>query len=160
MALDRSILQQLRKYAAAFREARDRNANESDTVMYLVKFFEEIFGYDSLKGEISKELAIKDRYCDVALKIDGVIRALVEGKAAGVKGLVDKHIEQAENYASKAGLRWVLLTNGIITEQEDPAVAKVLNAAAMTYVAATLTAILQLLYFLFRAGLLGGHRDE
>jgi Zn-dependent membrane protease YugP len=32
----------------------------------------------------------------------------------------------------------------------------VLNAAALTYVAATLTAVLQLLYFLVRSGLLRG----
>lgn len=82
-------------------------------MMFMVKFFEEALEYDSLKGEISKELSIKDRYCDVALKIEGVVRILVEGKAAGIKGLVDKHIEQAENYASKAGIRWVLLMNGI-----------------------------------------------
>lgn len=113
MAIDKALLNQLRRFAAAFREARDRGANESDTIMYLVKFFEEVLEYDSLKGEISKELAIKDRYCDIALKIDGTVRILVEGKAAGIKGLVDKHIEQAENYASKAGIRWVALTNGI-----------------------------------------------
>lgn len=113
MALDKAVSNQLRKFAAAFREARDRGANESDTIMYLVKFFEEVLEYDSLKGEISKELAIKDKYCDIALKIEGTVRILVEGKAAGIKGLVDKHIEQAENYASKAGIRWVALTNGI-----------------------------------------------
>ena len=113
MAIDKNVLSQLRRFASAFREARDRGANESDTIMYLVKFFEEVLEYDSLKGEISKELAIKDRYCDIALKIDGTVRLLVEGKAAGIKGLVDKHIEQAENYASKAGIRWVALTNGI-----------------------------------------------
>ena len=44
--------------------------------------------------------------------------------------------------------RQVLLANGMITQQEDPAVGKVLNAAALTYVAATLTAILQLAYLL------------
>ena len=113
MALDKSAANQLNRFAVAFREARDRGANESDTVMYLVKFFEEVLGYDSLKGEISKELSIKDKYCDIALKIDGSVRILVEGKAAAVKGLVAKHIEQAENYASKAGIRWVALTNGI-----------------------------------------------
>jgi hypothetical protein len=43
--------------------------------------------------------------------------------------------------------RQVLLVNGMITSEEDPVVAKVLNAAAMTYVAATLTAIMQLLYW-------------
>jgi predicted type IV restriction endonuclease len=113
MAIEKSVMNQLRKFAAAFREARDRGANESDTVMYLVKFFEEVFGYDSLKGEISKEVCVKDRYCDVGLKIDGTVRVLVEGKAADIKNLVDKHIDQAENYASKAGIRWVALTNGI-----------------------------------------------
>ncbi|MCC7292535.1 MAG: zinc metallopeptidase [Phycisphaerales bacterium] len=52
-----------------------------------------------------------------------------------------------------------LLTSGIIQQVEDRDVAKVLNAAALTYVAATLTAVLQLLYFLYRAGLLGGRRE-
>lgn len=41
-----------------------------------------------------------------------------------------------------------LLAAGVVTQAEDASVAKVLNAAAMTYVAATLTAILQLAYFL------------
>ncbi|MFL5340896.1 MAG: zinc metallopeptidase [Gemmataceae bacterium] len=52
--------------------------------------------------------------------------------------------------------RVALQDTGLVTPEEDAAVAKVLNAAALTYVAATLTAILTLLYFLFRAGLLGG----
>ncbi len=74
-------------FAAAFREARDQGKNEADTVMYLVRFFENVLGYDALKGEISKELAIKDRYCDVALKVDGAVRLLVEAKAASQKTL-------------------------------------------------------------------------
>jgi hypothetical protein len=113
MSVEKTILNQLKKFALAFREARDRGANEADTVMFLVKFFEELLGYDSLKGEISKELQIKERYCDLALKIDGTVHVLVECKAASVKGLRDKDIEQAENYASRAGIRWVVLTNGI-----------------------------------------------
>jgi predicted type IV restriction endonuclease len=113
MAIEKAILNQLRKYAEAFREARDRGANEADTVMFLVKFFEEVLGYQSLEGEISKEVCIKEKYCDVALKIEGTVRILVEGKSASVKGLVEKHIDQAENYASKAGIRWVILSNGI-----------------------------------------------
>lgn len=39
-------------------------------------------------------------------------------------------------------------------------VRRVLNAAALTYVAATITAILTLLYWLMRSGLLGGRRDS
>jgi Zn-dependent membrane protease YugP len=51
--------------------------------------------------------------------------------------------------------RLLLVRNGIVTEQEVVVVNRVLSAAAMTYVAATATAILTLLYFLLRSGLLG-----
>lgn len=40
-----------------------------------------------------------------------------------------------------------LLELGMVTEGENRSVAKVLNAAAMTYVAATITAVLHLLYY-------------
>ena len=48
---------------------------------------------------------------------------------------------------------------GIVTDGERQGVNKVLNAAALTYVAAAVTSIMTLLYFLMRAGLLGGSRD-
>jgi Zn-dependent membrane protease YugP len=48
---------------------------------------------------------------------------------------------------------------GIVTEREKEGVNKVLNAAALTYVAAAVSTLMTLLYFLFRAGLLGGNRD-
>ena len=83
MPIEKAILQKLVRYAQVFREARERNANESDTVMYLVKFFEDVLGYDSLAGEISKEVAIKERYCDFGIKLDGSYRFLVEAKAIG-----------------------------------------------------------------------------
>lgn len=53
----------------------------------------------------------------------------------------------------------LLLEYGIVTEREREGVAKVLNAAALTYVAAAISTLLTLLYFLMRAGLLGGRRD-
>ena len=40
------------------------------------------------------------------------------------------------------------------------AVAKAADAAAATYVAAALTAVLQMLYWLYRLGLLGGNSDD
>ena len=45
---------------------------------------------------------------------------------------------------------------GLITREERRGVSKVLTAAALTYVAAALTGILTLLYYLLRSGLLGG----
>jgi Zn-dependent membrane protease YugP len=55
--------------------------------------------------------------------------------------------------------RIALVDGGLVTAEEDQVVGKVLNAAALTYVAATLTSVLTLLYFLFRSGILGGRRD-
>lgn len=45
---------------------------------------------------------------------------------------------------------------GILNNTELQGTRKVLNAAALTYIAAATMALLQLLYFLLRAGLLGG----
>lgn len=52
-----------------------------------------------------------------------------------------------------------LVNGGIVSPGEAVYVRKVLGAAAWTYVAATLSSVLTLLYFLFRSGLLGGRRD-
>ena len=53
-----------------------------------------------------------------------------------------------------------LVDTGIITQSERADTKRVLDAAALTYVAAAISAVLQLLYFLWRAGLLGGSRQE
>lgn len=60
-------------------------------------------------------------------------------------------------YNASSRARAILVNQGIITSDEEPVVGKVLNAAALTYVAATLTAILQLLYFV--SLVYGGRRD-
>ncbi len=54
----------------------------------------------------------------------------------------------------------VLEQTGMITSSEIGGTRAVLNAAAMTYVAGALSAILTLLYFLLRSGLLGGRDDD
>jgi Zn-dependent membrane protease YugP len=53
----------------------------------------------------------------------------------------------------------LLTHHGIVTERERVGVDKVLNAAALTYVAAAVSTLMTLLYFLLRAGLLGS-RDN
>jgi Zn-dependent membrane protease YugP len=53
----------------------------------------------------------------------------------------------------------LVVQHGIVTMQERQGVDKVLNAAALTYVAAAVSTLLTLLYFLYRSGLLGGRRD-
>jgi len=57
--------------------------------------------------------------------------------------------------------RQMLRSLGLIAPQEEPVVRRVLSAAAMTYVAATLTSVLTLAYYLLRAGVFGSQdRDE
>jgi Zn-dependent membrane protease YugP len=60
--------------------------------------------------------------------------------------------------ASKRALQ-VLPQTGILTVEETAAARNVLMAAAMTYVAATIAAIVELLYWAWRLGLIGGSRE-
>lgn len=53
--------------------------------------------------------------------------------------------------------REILLSSGMVAPSEDTVVGKVLNAAALTYVAAAVTALLQLLYFV---SLVSGRRNN
>ena len=62
-------------------------------------------------------------------------------------------------FNASARAKQMLPQMGLISgPQEQAAVNKVLNAAAMTYVAATITAALTMLYWMYRLGLLGGRR--
>ena len=53
----------------------------------------------------------------------------------------------------------LVVENGIVAAAERGGMDKVLNAAAMTYVAAVASSLTTLLCFLVRSGLLGGSRD-
>ena len=57
-------------------------------------------------------------------------------------------------FNASARAKALVVEAGIINQQEAEGVAKVLNAAAMTYVAAFVQTLLTLLYFLWRSGLL------
>ena len=49
---------------------------------------------------------------------------------------------------------------GFLNRDEQSGAASVLNAAFLTYVAGAVSALLTLLYYMFRAGLLGGRRND
>ena len=63
-------------------------------------------------------------------------------------------------FDASARARHILFEHGIVTVAEREGVSKVLSAAALTYVAAAVSALLTLVYFLVRTGLLGGSREE
>jgi hypothetical protein len=62
-------------------------------------------------------------------------------------------------FDASARAKKVLVEQGIVSSAEREGVDRVLNAAALTYVAAAVSSLLTLLYFLFRAGLVGGRDD-
>jgi len=62
-------------------------------------------------------------------------------------------------FDASARAKQLVVADGIISPTEREGVDRVLNAAALTYVAAVVSTLLTLLYFLLRAGLLGGRRD-
>jgi predicted type IV restriction endonuclease len=105
------IKRALKKFAPTFIQAREASLNEADTVLRLCKFFENVLGYDGI-SDISREANLKNKFVDVCLKIDDKVRILVEAKAASVT-LRDRHIDQAQGYASHNNYPWVLLTNGV-----------------------------------------------
>jgi len=105
------IRKPLKKFLPHLLEAQADNLNEADTLQRLVKCFEDVLGYSTMT-DLTREQQIKEKYVDLAVKVDGVVRLLVEAKAGGVT-LRDRHIEQAERYAAEGNIRWVLLTNGV-----------------------------------------------
>ena len=74
---------------------------------------------------------------------------------AVVFALVTLPVEWDASRRAKA----LMVSAGIVTPKEQRSAASVLNAAFLTYVASAVTALLTLLYYLIRSGLLGG-RDR
>jgi len=99
----------LKRFQPITSSAKARDANESDTSMIVTDMMAELFGYDKY-SEITKELAIRGTYCDLATKIAGKFQMLIEVKAVGID-LKENHIKQAVDYASNKGIEWVALTN-------------------------------------------------
>ncbi len=61
--------------------------------------------------------------------------------------------------ASARAKKQLAVCGAVTSQAEIDAAGKVLNAAFMTYVAGAVAALLQLLYYLVRFGLIGGRRD-
>jgi Zn-dependent membrane protease YugP len=62
-------------------------------------------------------------------------------------------------FDASARAKKLAVENGIIVEQERVGMDRVLNAAALTYVAAAVSTLMTLLYYLMRSGILGGRRS-
>ena len=103
---------QLKRFQAILTEAKDRDISESDTVVIIGDMLAEMLGYRKYT-EITTEFAIRGTYVDLAVKVDGTVRFLLEAKAIGID-LKDNHVKQAIDYGANHGIEWIVLTNGIV----------------------------------------------
>ena len=105
------IVAGIKRFQPILAAARSRDVGEADTVTIITDMLAEVFGYDKY-SEVTSEYAIRGTYCDLGIKLDGVLQTLIEAKAIGLE-LKDNHVKQAIDYAANQGVDWVLLTNGI-----------------------------------------------
>lgn len=102
----------IKRYQPILANAKARDLNESDTVIIITDMLADVFGFEKY-SEITSEFAIRGTYCDLAIKLDGALRLLIEGKPIGAD-LKEAFIKQAVDYAANQGVEWVVLTNGAI----------------------------------------------
>ncbi len=105
------LVKEINRYQKVLKTAKDRDVNESDTVTIITDMLAAVFGFDKYT-ELTSEQAIRGTFCDLAIKLDGKIKFLIEVKAIGLN-LKENHLRQAIGYGSTHGIQWVVLTNGI-----------------------------------------------
>jgi len=105
------LKKEINQFQKILSTAKDRDVNESDTVIIITDMLAKVFGFDKYT-EITSEQAIRGTYCDLAIKLNGKIKFLIEVKAIGLT-LKENHLRQAINYGANTGIPWVVLTNGV-----------------------------------------------
>ena len=95
-------------------------------------------------------------FIGLAMNFQGLaIAAVVLFGAAVLFQLVTLPVE----FDATARAKRLVVESGVITSDERVGMDRVLNAAALTYVAAAVSSLLTLLYYLMKSGLLGGRRQ-
>ena len=106
------FMKQIGKYQKVLQKASSNDINESDTVIIIIDILSEVFGFDKFT-EITSEYAIKNTYCDLAVKLEDTPQYLIEVKSISID-LKETHLRQAVDYGAHEGIQWVILTNGIV----------------------------------------------
>ena len=101
----------LKTYQTVAASHKAKDVSEADTVTLIKDILSYCFGFDKY-SELTSEQQIRGTFCDLAVKIDGTIKYLIEVKAAG-STLNDSHLRQALAYGANQGIEWIVLTNGI-----------------------------------------------
>ena len=91
----------LKRFQPILATARSRDINESDTVVLVTDFLQDVFVYDKYV-EITSEHMIRSTFCDLAVKLDGTLAFLVEVKAIGLEPK-EQYIRQGGRLRSQPG---------------------------------------------------------
>jgi hypothetical protein len=67
----------IKRFQPVLTAAKSRDVNESDTAIIVTDMLSEIFGYEKY-SEITSEFAIRGTSCDLAIKLEGAVEALIE----------------------------------------------------------------------------------
>ena len=84
------FIKQIGSFQRVLKKAKDRDINEADTVTIVTDILAGVFGFDKYT-EITSEHAIRGTYCDLAVKIEGKLKYLIEVKAIGLE-LKENHL--------------------------------------------------------------------
>lgn len=106
------LIKQTSRFQRILKKASDSDVNEADTVIIVSDMLSDIFGFDKYT-ELTSEYAIRNTYCDLAVKVDNDVKYLIEVKSISID-LKETHLRQAVNYGAHAGIQWVVLTNGLV----------------------------------------------
>jgi len=109
--IEKRLKEGLKHFQPIVEANRNKDVNESDTVVMIIDILSNVFGFDKY-NDITTEHAIRGAFCDIALKVNGKIQLLIEAKAIGIE-LKENHIRQVVDYAANEGVEWVVLTNAI-----------------------------------------------
>lgn len=104
------LTKEARKFQKILLTAKNKDINESDTVIIITDMLSSLFGYDKY-SEITSEFSVGKTYCDLAIHLDDSVKYLIEVKAIGLD-LKEAHLRQAIGYGAQHGVQWVVLTNG------------------------------------------------
>jgi len=106
------LIKETNRFQRILSKASDSDVNEADTVIIVSDMLSDVFGFDKYT-EITSEYAIRNTYCDLAVKVDDDVKYLLEVKAISID-LKEAHLRQAVDYGAHEGIQWVILTNGLI----------------------------------------------
>jgi hypothetical protein len=105
------VTESVKNYQRISLQQQKNDVSEADTVTLVKDMLSDVFGFDKY-DELTSEHKIKSTFCDLAVKIDGKVKLLIEVKSAGLN-LTDAHLKQAIDYGAHHGIHWVVLTNAV-----------------------------------------------